>query len=141
MSNHMSFTVPGPVVGKARPRLGRGGRVYTPAATVAAEERVREAWQLYGSKTVDGALSLSMVVVIARPASHLLKRGDLSAAGRRMPHPTKKPDLDNVLKLVADALNGCAYRDDAQIVAADVVRRWATAGEPEHINITIKERA
>ena len=141
MSNRMSFTVPGPVVGKARPRLGRGGRVYTPAPTVAAEQRVRESWQLYGSKTVDGALSLSMTVVIARPASHLLKRGGLSAAGRRLPHPTKKPDLDNVLKLVADALNGHAYHDDAQIVAADVVRRWAIPGEPEHINIMIKEYA
>lgn len=30
--------------------------------------------------------------------------------------PTKKPDMDNVVKLVADALNQVAYRDDTQIV-------------------------
>lgn len=32
-------------------------------------------------------------------------------------HP-KRPDADNILKLVADALNGYAYLDDGQIVNA-----------------------
>ena len=30
--------------------------------------------------------------------------------------PTKKPDMDNVIKIIADALNQVAYRDDTQIV-------------------------
>ena len=30
--------------------------------------------------------------------------------------PTKKPDMDNVVKIIADALNQVAYRDDTQIV-------------------------
>ena len=34
--------------------------------------------------------------------------------------PTKKPDMDNVVKLVADALNQVAYRDDTQIVDCQV---------------------
>ncbi|MEI3450518.1 MAG: RusA family crossover junction endodeoxyribonuclease [Blautia massiliensis (ex Durand et al. 2017)] len=29
--------------------------------------------------------------------------------------PTKKPDMDNVVKIIADSLNQVAYRDDTQI--------------------------
>ena len=29
--------------------------------------------------------------------------------------PTKKPDGDNIIKAILDALNGVAYRDDSQI--------------------------
>ena len=41
--------------------------------------------------------------------------------------PTKKPDMDNILKTVADALNGIAYRDDSQIVRAIVDKYYDTA--------------
>ena len=30
--------------------------------------------------------------------------------------PTKKPDMDNVVKIIADSLNNLAYYDDTQIV-------------------------
>ena len=30
--------------------------------------------------------------------------------------PIKKPDMDNVIKVIADSLNQIAYRDDTQIV-------------------------
>ena len=31
--------------------------------------------------------------------------------------PAKKPDIDNVIKSILDALNGVAYHDDTQVVA------------------------
>lgn len=30
--------------------------------------------------------------------------------------PVKKPDFDNIAKVICDSLNGIAYRDDAMIV-------------------------
>lgn len=39
--------------------------------------------------------------------------------------PTKKPDADNVLKVIADSLNKLCYRDDAQIVRAEIVKCYA----------------
>lgn len=37
--------------------------------------------------------------------------------------PTKKPDWDNIGKIVTDALNKIAYRDDSQVVACRV-EKW-----------------
>lgn len=39
--------------------------------------------------------------------------------------PTKKPDFDNIGKVICDSLNGIAYRDDAQIVDAMVRKFYA----------------
>ena len=51
----------------------------------------------------------------------------------RNAEPTLKPDWDNVGKAVCDALNGIAYKDDAQITAAEVKKRWAVGGIPKVI--------
>jgi Holliday junction resolvase RusA-like endonuclease len=50
--------------------------------------------------------------------------------------PTKKPDADNIAKIVADALNGIAYYDDAQIVDLQVRKIYA---ESPHVRIEIQE--
>lgn len=34
--------------------------------------------------------------------------------------PTKKPDMDNCIKVIADALNKLAYHDDTQIVDCQI---------------------
>ena len=34
--------------------------------------------------------------------------------------PAKKPDIDNIVKAVLDALNEVAYRDDTQVVELQV---------------------
>ena len=52
---------------------------------------------------------------------------------------TRKPDADNVLKAVLDALNGVAWVDDAQIVTA-TVRKFVCSGEcVPRVEISIKE--
>lgn len=47
------------------------------------------------------------------------------AAALGVERPTKKPDIDNIFKCVTDALSGIAYKDDKQIVAATVNKRYA----------------
>jgi hypothetical protein len=50
----------------------------------------------------------------------------------------KKPDSDNVVKVVADSLNGIAYRDDVQLV--DVSMRKFYAERPR-VEVGIREAA
>lgn len=38
---------------------------------------------------------------------------------------TSRPDADNIMKLIGDALNGIVWRDDAQIVTVQVSKRYA----------------
>ena len=39
--------------------------------------------------------------------------------------PPKKPDIDNVVKIVLDALNRVAYEDDTQVVTCLAHKEWA----------------
>ena len=60
------------------------------------------------------------------------KRAEIAAGACR---PTKKPDFDNVFKILCDALNGIAYADDAQIVQASIRKRY-TPCDP-HVEVSI----
>lgn len=136
----IEFTVPGTPQGKARPRFNRvTGTTYTPKETQQAERLVQAHWMAAGRVTLDGPLSFHVEAVMARPKDHWKKDGTLSAGGERSPWPLKVPDVSNVLKLVEDALNELAYRDDALIVHASGTRRWANPGEHEHVRVVIRQ--
>src|SRR4051794_40444749 len=113
--------------GKGRPRFGKGGRVFTPNATRLAEARVISAWQDAGEPRLpEGPVVMTLTLECARPKSHFTSKGALSSKGRASRYPTgRKPDVDNALKLVMDALNRRAYRDDVDVVDASVCRRWS----------------
>ena len=50
--------------------------------------------------------------------------------------PLKKPDMDNIVKVVADALNGVAYHDDTQIVLVSAKKAYSAV---EGLDITVEE--
>ena len=52
-------------------------------------------------------------------------------------NPTKKPDADNIGKVVLDALNGIAYEDDKQVIELRVSKQYSE--EREGLRITIGE--
>lgn len=126
MADVVAFTIPGKAHGKIRPRHGKGF-TYTDAATVQAEKDVLSQWQAAGSVRLpdDAAIHLAVTVFCERPKSHYKRDGTLSAEGLRHPYPeNQKPDFDNLLKTVTDALNKRAWRDDVQIVSQHYVRAW-----------------
>lgn len=135
----IEFVVNGEPTGKARPRFVRQtGRTYTPKKTASAEGRVREAWERDCAVHFGGPLAAHIEFVLRRPQGHYRVNGDLSAAGLRSAHPTRKPDLDNAMKLVLDALNGCAYDDDSQVVDARAIRRWTNGEERAHTLVRLE---
>jgi Holliday junction resolvase RusA-like endonuclease len=111
----LTLSIPGPPRGKQRPRAARRGEiltVYTPKETQRWERDVAKLAAL----TYDGAplarpVRLVVNAVAARPQA-LYRHAD--PAGRLV--RCTKPDGDNVLKIVADALTlGKVLEDDRYI--------------------------
>jgi Holliday junction resolvase RusA-like endonuclease len=112
----VTVAIPGAPKGKARARVTRAGIAFTPAETRNREAFVKmlAAQEMAGRPPLEGPCELVMRAVAPIPASWPKKRQAAAMAGEI--RPTGKPDLDNQIKLITDALNGVVYRDDAQIV-------------------------
>jgi Holliday junction resolvase RusA-like endonuclease len=108
--------------GKGRPRFCRNtGHAITPKDTVNYETLVKmEYTQACGEQMFpdDAMLDMRIKAYYSIPKSASKKRHAAMLSGDI--RPTKKPDMDNVIKIIADALNKIAYRDDTQIVDCQV---------------------
>ena len=123
----LRFTVEGKPVGKARPRFTRRGFAYTPEKTVRYEAAVRaaciEAMRAQGVyKRVGVPLAIKCAFFFEPPKSWSKKRR--TEAGDLAPYD-QKPDGDNLLKIVKDALNGVAYDDDKRICSETATKQYS----------------
>ena len=127
----LTIVVPGPPVGQGRPRFTRRGFAYTPpkTRTHAAYIKAMFAQKYPGHMPLEGPVEMEVIVVFPVPKSASKKRRQAMLWGHEM--PTKKPDSSNAMKLCEDALNGIAYRDDAQIVLSSVAKQYGTAAHTE----------
>ena len=134
------FTVLGEPKGKGRPRATvRGGfaKVYTPKDTVMYENLVRLEYRQQCDDYMfpEGAvLDMRIAAFYSIPKSASKKKRMQMEDGSV--RPVKKPDMDNVVKAIADSLNGVAYHDDTQIV--DCAVRKFYSNKPRVV-VTIKE--
>lgn len=126
----ISFTIPGQPVAKGRPKFARRGAfvtTYTPEKTRSYENLVKMAASaaMEGQEPSAAPLKLIVGLQLQIPASWSVKRRAAAAAGAIK--PTKKPDADNVLKGIKDGCNGIVWRDDAQVVAIMIEKRYSEA--------------
>lgn len=133
----VSFFVPGQPVGKGRPRAARRGRhiqLYTPEKTASYESLVATAAHgaMRGAEPIKGACHVDMDIRLMVPMSWSAKRRNQALEG--LVFPTKKPDLDNILKAVFDAINGIVWEDDVQAVYVQAVKRYS-AVPGVHVNV------
>lgn len=132
------FTVPGILVGQQRARSTKSGRHYTPKETVNMQAWIRGcASDQIGQVFLTQPVQMEVMVTMVIPESWSQKKQRDALLGLIL--PTKKPDFDNMLKTIADALTGIAWKDDAQVVRSwlqkdfglvpeTLVRIWAVPG-------------
>ena len=137
------FKYRGEAVGKGRPRVTRRGNkshTYTPEKTRMFEDAMR--FELLASTceptpiyTHETPLKAKVVVGMEVPKSYSKKRRERCLSGEIM--PTKKPDIDNILKSIFDALVGYAMDDDSQIVEVLAEKIYS---ESPFVEVTITEK-
>lgn len=127
------FTVHGRVRGKSRPRFSvRNGRAFVHPVDADREyqARIAEEYRIQVGKMHEGPVAVAVYIFRGLPKStpkRVLREMD-----------TVRPDADNVLKQVMDALNGVAYEDDRQVVSGHVVKMPRTR-TTERIEVRISE--
>lgn len=132
MERAYSITVPF-VRGKARPRfVRRAGRVYTDAATANAMKEIRDAWRDKVGETAPKGAPVAVTVVTLRALPESKPKRVSSE------EDTHKPDIDNVLKLVLDALNGVAWADDAQVTSVYALKLARIRGVEDQTTIDVR---
>ena len=129
MVKKISFIIPGEPVGKGRPKFTTTNgfaRAYTPKKTQSYENLVKMAFlQERREPPFCGPVSMRISAFFSIPKSWPKKR--LSAHNNKSEAVTKKPDLDNIIKIVADALNKLAYVDDSQIFEVTALKFYSHA--------------
>ena len=131
------FEVIGDIKGKARPRVNTYTcQVYTPTSTKDYEELIKQYFVMKYPKYIpfENRVFIKIVAYFKIPKNMNKKDKILIEDGKIS--PTKKPDIDNVVKIVLDALNKMAFKDDNQITKLEVEKQYA---EEEKIYISIKE--
>ena len=121
------FFVPGQPQGKARAKIvmrGKYAHAYTPEKTVCYESLIVTSYlEKYGRECpADCELRIIIRAVFPVPKSTSKKQAGLMLAGEVA--PTKKPDADNIAKVICDALNGIAYADDTRIVTMMLTKEY-----------------
>ena len=141
----LNIYIPGQPRGKGRPRavkIGNSVRLYTDAKTRAYETQIAS---IYKKKYDEQAGYQDKPVTIEIQAVYEIPRSATRAQRRQMEDgellPLKKPDIDNVVKAIMDALqgDGMAYTDDKQVATITATKQYETENKPAGVYVTIKE--
>lgn len=120
------FEVLGEIVGKARPRMNtRTGRAYTPPKTKAYEYSVRQYFLMnYPNFTpIEGRVKVTIIAYFDIPKSTSKKKE--AEMLKETISPTKKPDADNIIKIVLDSMNKFAFKDDTQVTKLEIEKKYS----------------
>ena len=120
------FEVSGDIKGKARPRVNSyTGIVYTPTNTKDYENLIKQYFVMkYPRYTpFENRVAVKIIAYFKIPKNTSKKNSEAMLNGEIS--PTKKPDIDNVVKIVLDALNKMAFKDDNQITKLEVEKKYA----------------
>ena len=119
------FEVEGEPVGQSRPRMNRKGWLYKTDKDKKYEELIEATYNnVTDYYKFDGAVYVRIDAYLKIPQRTKLK------------YPTKKPDADNIAKIIMDGLNKVAWDDDKQVVKLVVNKLWSN--EPR-VEVTISE--
>lgn len=131
------FEVPGKITGKGRPRVNTQTAIaYTPTKTKEYEELVKQYFILKYRRInpLEGRIRVEIKAYFSIPKNASKKQKEEMLKNNIS--PIKKPDIDNIAKIILDALNKLAFKDDNQIIKLDIEKIYS---EEEKVYVKIEE--
>lgn len=135
--------IPGKPIGKGRPRVCRKV-TYTPKPTKDYEKLVRQCYiAKYADKQpIPAKIPLKVSIIANYPITQSMPKKQVKIienGGAFTVRPTKKPDADNISKIILDALNRLAYYDDNQVVTLRIDKCYAKDESQVGVYVKIDE--
>lgn len=135
----ISFTVPGEVQAQGRPRayVMKNGRigVYDPEKSRHYKAYFRWcASQVAPTAPLEGPCEVEVTAYLSIPKTMPKYKRKLIAEGKLF--PTKKPDVDNLIKSCFDSLNKLIWKDDSQVYKLTVTKLY---DENPRVEVKVKE--
>ena len=123
----VTVIIGGEPVPKGRPRMTRRGFAYTPAATrkYAAHGRLAAQLAIGDRPPIEAPVRVELLVELPVPASWSERKRAAAIVGDV--RPTSRPDIDNFLKAILDAINGIVVADDSQVVETRATKKFGLA--------------
>ena len=122
------IVVEGTIRGKQRPQFKKKtGKAFTPNQTINYENWIKQCYIEQSNKLLQGPIRARIEIYYSVPKSYSKRKIEVIKDGTD--YPMKKPDCDNVVKIVLDSLNKIAYDDDKQVVELTVLKRWTFDNE------------
>jgi len=123
--NQITFTVKGTPIHLERARHGKGN-TYDTARNKGAKQAI--AWEakaaMAGQEPFKGPVRMRLLFLFDWPSSYTKTRRKACYGNMK----DTKPDIDNLQKLVADALNGIVYEDDSQVTEIHATKFFTETG-------------
>ncbi len=134
----IKFTIPGEPKSKLRHRTTKNGFTYNPKQNIEYENWVKQCyWIKHRQTMLEGEIKATIKAYLKIPKSTSKKRRKLMIEEKI--RPTKKPDTDNLAKIVLDSLNALAFDDDKQVVDLRVQKFYSEKPRVEVILEQIQE--
>ena len=132
------IVVEGTIRGKQRPRFNtKTGRAFTSNQTINYENWIKQCYIQQSNKLLNGPIRARIEIYYSVPKSYFKTKRKIEAIKDGIDYPMKKPDADNIAKIVLDSLNKIAYEDDKQVVELTVIKRWTF--DNERIEFEVEE--
>ncbi|EJW19033.1 RusA family crossover junction endodeoxyribonuclease [Paenibacillus alvei] len=124
----IEFTIYGDPVAQGRPKFSTAGgfpRAYDPKKSRDFKDYVKLAASEHApDELITEPLRLEVTFYRQMPKSFSKKKAVEAEEGRLL--PVTKPDIDNYLKAVKDALNGVIWRDDSCVTDVSMKKRYSS---------------
>ena len=121
------------LMGQPRPRFSTANgrvRTYDLGSAVSYKEEIKIACMIAGQKkkiklpidASDKGIGVKILACYKCPQSFTKSKTEQALTGNVK--PTKKPDADNIAKIILDGLNGVMWKDDNQVTRLEIEKAY-----------------